>query len=345
MIRFILSLLSLVMLSGCAASGGSGETSMTDSAARFPGESLQIRSFTVDSDIFWYNIHTGAYLNRPTTLQAWLIMPDPSIHPGPVAAMVILHDSGHIQDDHEFAWARFLADRGIAALVVDSFGPRGVANTISNQLLVTEHSMVVDAYRALEALSGRDDIDPMRIGLMGFSKGATATYYAAWQWYAERLSAPGTGFAAFAAFYPGCSNREVRPAVTGAPILIVTGADDDITPPGRCADVVEDLEAQGVAARQIVYPGARHSFDNPQAAPPGSNTTAWNAADCVWFTDFNQPDIGFKTARAGPWQPWDSFDAYWNSCFTRGFSWGYDGTTRDASRRDLSAFLESVLGR
>ena len=64
------------------------------------------------------NVTPGA----PVAIEATLIRP---AGPGPFPAVVQLHGCAGVEAQ-SLRWARWLADRGYVALVLDSFGPRGI---------------------------------------------------------------------------------------------------------------------------------------------------------------------------------------------------------------------------
>ncbi|MBL8674862.1 MAG: dienelactone hydrolase family protein, partial [Rhodospirillales bacterium] len=127
----------------------------------------------------------------------------PRARGGPAPAVVILSSSAGVQRHRERYYAGELARAGIAACVVDSFAPRGVRSTVSDQSRVSAFEMECDAFAALRALRRRADIDPARIGIMGVSKGGVATVNAAvearrpWRGVEET-------FALHVAVCPGC---------------------------------------------------------------------------------------------------------------------------------------------
>lgn len=77
-----------------------------------------------------------------------------------------------------------------------------------------------------------------RIGVMGFSKGGIAALYAAFRPVTDAGSRDGRSFALHLAYYPWCGLRLRDPLTTGAPVLIQTGALDDLVPPQRCAGLI-----------------------------------------------------------------------------------------------------------
>jgi dienelactone hydrolase len=193
--------------------------------------------------------------------------------PGPFPAVVLLHSCGGV-GRHMPAWAARLQGIGYASVIVDSFSPRGgKACSIPTYFPATLDQVTQDAFAALAWLRGRPDIDRGRIGVMGFSYGASATLRTSSARY--RNNAPGGGFRAAASYYPLCvSPRFDWPADAQArsnnlfddvatPTLILMGADDTDTPnvAQNCATRVAELARQGRPVAIHMYPNANHLFD------------------------------------------------------------------------------------
>ena len=100
---------------------------------------------------------------------------------------------------------------------------------------------------------------------MGFSKGAIAALYAAYQPVVARASPSGARFALHIAYYPWCGLRLYESLTTGAPVLIQTGALDDLVPPERCSELIATSRGPaGPANIQLkILPEAHHAFDHP----------------------------------------------------------------------------------
>src|SRR5215813_2352335 len=126
-------------------------------------ESLAFDTLTFD--------HPAA--RKPARLSAELWLPQAGPRPAP--CMVILTSSAGVQRHREHFYAQALNDAGTAALIIDSFGGRGVRRTVANQSLVSAAQMEGDAFAALSLLRADPRIDPERIGIMGVSKGGVAT--------------------------------------------------------------------------------------------------------------------------------------------------------------------------
>src|SRR4030095_10978348 len=106
---------------------------------------------------------------------------------------------------------------GIAACVVDSFGPRGVRSTVADQSLVTAYQMECDAHAALRWLRQDTQIDSTRIGIVGVSKGGVAAVNSA---IAVRRRWRGVDdiFSLHVAICPGCVAQHRDATTAGAPI-------------------------------------------------------------------------------------------------------------------------------
>ena len=100
---------------------------------------------------------------------------------------------------------------------------------------------------------------------MGFSKGGIAAVYSAYVPIRDRLAREGRAFALHVAYYPWCGLSLRRPVTTGAPVLIQSGALDDVVPAERCEELVATSRGSNGPPNMkvIVYPNARHGFDHP----------------------------------------------------------------------------------
>ena len=122
-----------------------------------------------------------------------------------------------------------LAAMGIAALLVETYDSRRdlAIGFIERVLNITETMFVADAYAALAYLAGRPEIDLRRVALAGFSYGGMATEYALYAQMAEALAPSRQRFVGHVAFYAPCIARFVDSRTTGAPLLMLYGADDE----------------------------------------------------------------------------------------------------------------------
>ena len=204
------------------------------------------------------NVTPGA----PMTIDATLARPS---GPGPFPAIVQLHGCGGLEAQ-SYRWARWFADHGYVALVVDSFGPRklkGDCRSGPDEPPVT--ARFDDAFGALRYLQSLPDVKPDRIAAIGWSQGGVYAMSVINGPSLERarrrgVALPAPGFAAAIGVYPGGCFSLVKEQVI-RPLLVLIGEADDWTPAATCREMVEAMRSRGSDARIVIYPGAYHYFD------------------------------------------------------------------------------------
>ena len=233
---------------------------------------------------------------KPQAIAATIIKP---LGTGPYPGVVIAHDCSGLGPRSSGAprrWGNFLAGEGYAVIFADSFTPRGFPDGVCTTAtagagatlrFILPIARAIDEFAALDYLREQPFIDKAHIGLMGGSHGGSTTL-ATMVDAANPLSpaprAPGSGFTAAIALYPGCGARYpgwnvereygdhgpitrylglYKPA---APLLILIGEKDDWTPADQCEALTKAAQAAGYPIAIKVYPGAFHSFDS--AFPP-----------------------------------------------------------------------------
>ena len=198
----------------------------------------------------------------PVAIEATLIRP---AGPGPFPAVVQLHGCGGI-DAQSVRWARWLAERGYVALVVDSFGPRrlkGDCRSGPDDPPLT--ARFDDAFGALRYLQSQTYVRADRVAAIGWSQGGVYPMAVINGPSLERarcrgVSLPATGFAAGIGVYPGGCFSLVKEQVV-RPLLVLIGEADDWTPAAKCREMVEAMRSRGADATIVAYPGAYHYFD------------------------------------------------------------------------------------
>ena len=196
-------------------------------------------------------------------------------------AVVILHSSGGA-DARGAAYAAALNKAGIATLEIEMFA-RG--QTVQTHPTVQQNMPHV--FGALEYLSSRPEIDPERIGVMGFSWGGMLSIVAATDRFTTEFTQGKRRFKAHLALYPVCwihlsvlegtamasphkfmkLERDTYSKFTGAPVLILAAEKDDYDDPDSCARfVAEANKSEGGAFVQVTYAGIYHGWDAPRDA-------------------------------------------------------------------------------
>jgi dienelactone hydrolase len=230
----------------------------------------------------------------------------PSRMPAPrVPAVVMMHGragayssrAGGVYDGSTLSrrhamWGRLWSERGYLAILVDGFGPRGYPQGFPrfsyrhrpadvDELAVRP----LDAYAALAYLRTRTDVVPDRIGLQGWSNGASATLAALAGIGAPdpAKASPETAFRAAIAFYPACGlkGRFDDGYRAYAPLRVFHGADDEEVSASRCAAFVARNLALRGDIRIRVYDGATHGFDDPSRRRRRVSANAAAAADAI----------------------------------------------------------------
>ena len=202
-----------------------------------------------------------------------------------------VYDASTLSRRHRM-WGRLWADAGYLAILVDGFGPRGYPQGFPRFSYhrrppevdeVTQRPL--DAYGALAYLRTRSDVMPDRIGLQGWSNGASATLAAM-----AGIGAPGAAnatpeaaFRAALAFYPACGlkgrfDSGYRPY---APVRVFHGTADEEVSSRRCGAFVGKSRTLGGNIDIRVYDGATHGFDDPSPKRRRAPANAAAAADAV----------------------------------------------------------------
>lgn len=221
-------------------------------ARDFPGR-LKARTSFVALDVMHANRtwHTAGALQEPDS-------------PAPRAAVVIVHGSGGVDSRGQCA-AIALSAAGFVTFEIDLWAARGVTAPQERPKTVTE--TLPDAFAALDFLSHRRNVDPLRIGITGFSWGGVVSMLSATVPACSAFAKGAHRFAAHAPLYPACwLYNKVQgfefEQLTGAPVFIQAGADDLYDDPDTCANLVESLpEPARPFVTQITYPGATHAWD------------------------------------------------------------------------------------
>jgi endo-1,4-beta-xylanase len=197
-------------------------------------------------------------------------------------------------DREGYDLAQFLASRGIAAFVLknrlarDASTPKGTAQPYT----IDDHA-AVDARRAIRLLRARAaefQLQPDRIGLMGFSAGGELALIASSRQDLAKAEAtdPLERVSSrpdfIAPIYPGGLQRDdlrVRPQAT-PPVFLVCAYDDRM--PEQMTAFFNSLHKAGVSAELHIYSRGGHGFgvrnDRPDFA-----VSSWQLRFVEWLGD------------------------------------------------------------
>ena len=222
------------------------------------------------------------------------------------AAVIILPGGGHrylsIDNEGHFV-ARWLRDHGVAGFVLKYRLARDEGSTYK----VEEHA-VKDGQRALRLLRARAkgwNLDPQRIGVIGFSAGAQIVSFMGAGFDAgdpkaadpiERESAR----PAFQALLYGGSRREGGPPLPrDAPPAFFCVASDDKGPTTTAVELFQKFREAGLSAELHIFARGGHGFGMKDRPMP---ITHWPARFREWLDDqgFLKPAVAAARTPEGP---------------------------------------------
>jgi carboxymethylenebutenolidase len=196
----------------------------------------------------------------------FLAVPD---NKGSLPGVVVIHEAYGLNDRIKDITRRFAAE-GYVALAVDLFGGRNRAVCMARFMAgmlrgSVDRFGVGDLKQALTYMSSLPEVDPDRVGAIGFCMGGS--FAVAWACTDDRLKAIAPYYAANPK--PITAVERICPVVGSYP------ENDFTASAGRALDV--ELTKRNIVHDIKVYPGARHSFFN-------ASGRAYNreAADDSW---------------------------------------------------------------
>jgi dienelactone hydrolase len=202
---------------------------------------------------------------RGMTLRGELYKPDGE---GPFPAVIALHGCGGLTDHSEPVlsryrdWAEQLVKNGTAVLLPDSYGSRGLGPQcrVKERRLTARRERVADILAARQWLMQQPWVARDRVSLIGWANGASALLWAV----RPQLGSLGTGpdFRSAIAFYPDCRLSAGLGWSTRVPTLLLIGANDDVSSPPACRQMIDGARGRSALTRIVVYPGAYHDFDS-----------------------------------------------------------------------------------
>ncbi|MBL0038436.1 MAG: dienelactone hydrolase family protein [Nitrosomonadales bacterium] len=195
------------------------------------------------------------------TLLKGYIAYDDSIQ-GKRPGILVVHEWwGH--NEYARKRARMLAERGFTALAIDMYGDGKPAHHPDDACKfaseVAKNTELAKARfdSAYSLISNEKTVDSNRIAAIGYCFGGSVVLHMA------RIGKP---LKAVMSFHGSLGTE--YPAVAGkvkARIASFTGEDDPMIPATQVAAFRQEMEKAGVTYKAVTYPGAKHSFTNPDA--------------------------------------------------------------------------------
>jgi dienelactone hydrolase len=159
--------------------------------------------------------------------------------------------------------ARMVAELGYTALAVDMYGDGKQAmhpddaKKFSSELMKNFDDAKARFTAAMEFLKQQPSVDPTRIAAIGYCMGGGVVL---------NMARQGVDLKGVASFHGSLSAvKPAQPGTVKAKLLVLHGGDDKFIPPEQIEAFKQEMKSAGVDFQFISYPGAVHSFTNPDA--------------------------------------------------------------------------------
>lgn len=217
-----------------------------------------------------------SYSVNGTNLKGYIAYDDAA--KGKRPGVLVVHEWwGH--NEYARKRARMLAERGYTALAVDMYGDGKQAHhpddagKFAGEVAKDAPLAKARFEGALELLKKESTVDAANIAAVGYCFGGSVVLNMA------RIGEP---LKAVMSYHGGLGTD--HPAVANmikARVASFTGEDDPMIPAAQVAAFKQEMEKAGVTYKAVTYPGAKHSFTNPDADKFGQEfklPLAYNAA-------------------------------------------------------------------
>ncbi|TLS67233.1 dienelactone hydrolase family protein [Mariprofundus erugo] len=179
-------------------------------------------------------------------------------HPG----ILIVHEWwGH--NSYARKRAEMLAALGYTAFALDMYGSGNVADhpDDAKALMMAATSDIGVTHQRFQAglnvLLEQPGVDAKKIAVIGYCMGGGI---------ALNMARAGADVAAVVTFHGSLgTTAPAKPGEIKARIMVFTGADDPFVPPAQVDAFEQEMKAAGADYALKRYPGAKHSFTNPDA--------------------------------------------------------------------------------
>jgi len=251
------------------------------------------------------NVRTVDYVVDGLAMRGHLAIPAGA---GPHPGVLVFPEGYGLSDQAILRAERIASEMGYVALACDLHGEARELSGLEEVLQKLEplqkssdcvRGRVVPAY---EALLAQAEVDPAKIGAIGFCFGGTM---------ALELALTGRDIGAVVGFHSGLALTAPQDAPNiKAAILLLLGADDPSIDAKQRLHFEQTMREAEVRWEMHVYGGVRHSFTNPKAHERGlpdwlrydpvADRRSWNAMRAFLDELWAAPDVGTSAAIAMP---------------------------------------------
>ncbi|MDH2915901.1 MAG: dienelactone hydrolase family protein [Gallionella sp.] len=195
-----------------------------------------------------------------TTLKGWIAYDDAV--KGKRPAVLVVHEWwGH--NAYARKRANMLAELGYVALAVDMYGDGKQAlhpddaGKFAGEVSRNKPLAKARFEAAMKVLRKQRNVDAHKLAAIGYCFGGSTVL---------NMARAGEKLKGVASFHGGLATD--APAQAGkvkAQVRVFTGADDKMIPAAQVEGFKQEMEKAGVNYKVVAYPGAMHSFSNPDA--------------------------------------------------------------------------------
>ena len=206
------------------------------------------------------------YKDGDTVLKGFVVYDDASAakRPGIIVVPTWWGINKHMHDE-----ARLYASSGYTAFIADMIGegqsldnPKEAGPPL--MLMRKNPSVMLSRFNAAKAVLAKQmTVDASRIGAAGYSAGGA---------FALDAARAGSDLKGVAGFYVGMLPSALTPADAGkitSRILIMNGGADPLIKPDVVDAFKKEMTDANVDLHYVSYPGARHSYTDPDATQKG----------------------------------------------------------------------------
>ncbi len=202
----------------------------------------------------------------------------------PFPCVIVAPGSMGVAPSH-VAHAETLTEAGLAAFVLDSFGPRAVTSTVANQTQFSFAASAYDVLAAFRVLAEVPEIDTQRIGAQGHSRGGTAVLMAASRRLADAVIGEGARLHGVLAAYPWCGHQFTDPRVGDTVVRVIMGDRDEWCSPMQAQAYCHTVRLTGGSASMRLLGETHHSFDRGTELTNIENAKISPAAPTAYIAD------------------------------------------------------------
>ncbi len=217
-----------------------------------------------------------SYSADGTTMKGWLAWDDAASGKRP--AVLVVHEWwGH--NAYARKRADMLAGLGYVALAVDMYGDGKQAShpdeagKFAAEVARNKPMARARFEAAMQLLRAQPNVDAGKLAAFGYCFGGSVVL---------NMAREGEDLRAVASFHGGlATDAPAQPGAVKAQIRVYTGAADKMIPPAQVEGFRQEMDKAGVNYKVVSYPGALHSFTNPDADVLGKKFNlpmAYNAA-------------------------------------------------------------------